>query len=286
MPGGLASRLAAAAPVAAATVAVLALAGGASAHDSRVSGFGAADLDGRIAPAEWADATRVAVRVRISPAEGGGTAGATAFVMNDGSRLYVGFRVARRTSRAGTLALSLAEAGEEFSDRAIFVGAADTPFAFADEFRGDCPANWCDDVGEGGTTDGRGAARMASRSWTVELAKALDSTDDRHDVSVGPGDRLRLSLVYQHGQAATFVPDIRYAVAGAPVRCVVPRLRGKTIGAARRALTQSHCALGKVSFTYASRLARGRIASQSPRPGARRQSGALVNVVVSRGRRP
>jgi subtilisin family serine protease len=62
--------------------------------------------------------------------------------------------------------------------------------------------------------------------------------------------------------------------------CVVPRLSGKTVASARRALSKAGCRLGRVSGTRA-----GRIVRQKPRPGVRKPAGTRVSVVVSRGRR-
>jgi subtilisin family serine protease len=68
------------------------------------------------------------------------------------------------------------------------------------------------------------------------------------------------------------------------VRCVVPRLAGRTIRQARSALAARHCSLGRATRRSSAR-ARGRVVSQSRRPGARLPRGTRVNVVVSRGRR-
>jgi subtilisin family serine protease len=66
--------------------------------------------------------------------------------------------------------------------------------------------------------------------------------------------------------------------------CVVPRLAGKTVSQARRALASRSCALGGVKRAY-SRVDRGRVISQSRRRGARLPRAARVSIVVSRGRR-
>jgi hypothetical protein len=68
------------------------------------------------------------------------------------------------------------------------------------------------------------------------------------------------------------------------VACVVPRLRGKTLAAARTSLTRARCALGRV-LRRRSRVRRGRIVAQGLRPGTRRPRGTRVGVTVSRGRR-
>jgi hypothetical protein len=64
--------------------------------------------------------------------------------------------------------------------------------------------------------------------------------------------------------------------------CVVPRLLGKTLAAATKALHAAGCSLGKVRKVRAGRAHRNRVVSQSPAPGTRRRHGAKVNVVVGR----
>jgi hypothetical protein len=68
------------------------------------------------------------------------------------------------------------------------------------------------------------------------------------------------------------------------VRCIVPRLTGKTLAAARTALARSRCALGRVTKRR-SRVRKGRVVAQSLRPGTRRPRGSRVGLTLSRGRR-
>jgi outer membrane protein assembly factor BamB len=72
--------------------------------------------------------------------------------------------------------------------------------------------------------------------------------------------------------------------ARATSRCVVPKLFGRTLPAARRILIHDHCALGRVHRSF-SRIPRGRVISQQPRAGARLRAGGRVALWVSRGRR-
>lgn len=66
--------------------------------------------------------------------------------------------------------------------------------------------------------------------------------------------------------------------------CVVPRLAGKALPAARTALRDAACTIGRVSRRY-SRVRRGRVMAQRPRAGTRLPAGASVSVVLSRGPR-
>ena len=70
----------------------------------------------------------------------------------------------------------------------------------------------------------------------------------------------------------------------APV-CLVPKLKGKTLAAARGALTSAHCATGKVTKKF-SRVKKGRVISQRPAPGTSLAAGAKVNLVISKGKKP
>jgi eukaryotic-like serine/threonine-protein kinase len=67
---------------------------------------------------------------------------------------------------------------------------------------------------------------------------------------------------------------------------VVPNVKRKTVAQARRLLASKRCALGRIKRAYSTKVRRGRIISQSLRPGARVRRGTRVNVVVSRGKRP
>jgi uncharacterized delta-60 repeat protein len=67
--------------------------------------------------------------------------------------------------------------------------------------------------------------------------------------------------------------------------CVVPKVRGKTLAAARSALTRALCKVGAVTRTYSTKVGKGRVTSQRPAPRTRLGELAKVNLVVSRGRR-
>jgi hypothetical protein len=69
-----------------------------------------------------------------------------------------------------------------------------------------------------------------------------------------------------------------------PVYCVVPRLRSKTLAAAKGALARSHCRLSGVKRAYSRRVGRGRVLAQTPRAGTILPRRGAVSVVVSRGK--
>jgi hypothetical protein len=68
----------------------------------------------------------------------------------------------------------------------------------------------------------------------------------------------------------------------ATVQCVVPRLKGKKLKVAKRAIRQAHCRVGRVVKRH-SKAKRRRVIGQRPRPRTEREAGAPVKILVSRG---
>jgi hypothetical protein len=68
----------------------------------------------------------------------------------------------------------------------------------------------------------------------------------------------------------------------APVRCVVPKLRGKRLRRAKSLLRRAHCRLGQVTRKPGTRIAPGRVLASRPRTGARRPRATRVRLVVAR----
>ncbi|GAC1320552.1 MAG: hypothetical protein NVSMB25_13100 [Thermoleophilaceae bacterium] len=77
------------------------------------------------------------------------------------------------------------------------------------------------------------------------------------------------------------------AIARAPVKCVVPKLKHKTLAQAKKLIAKNHCRLGKVSASAAARR-RGklRVTKSSPKAGTVLPSGARVSVRLGSAARP
>ena len=67
--------------------------------------------------------------------------------------------------------------------------------------------------------------------------------------------------------------------------CIVPNVLRKTLLRSRTVIEESNCLLGRVRRAYSRKVRKGRVVSQSPRTGEVLANGALVDLVVSRGRR-
>ncbi len=73
-------------------------------------------------------------------------------------------------------------------------------------------------------------------------------------------------------------------VVDAIARCVVPKVVGKTLRAAKHELVAYHCAAGKITSVYADKR-KGRVVAQHPKPGTRVKRGSKVALIVSKGKR-
>lgn len=68
-------------------------------------------------------------------------------------------------------------------------------------------------------------------------------------------------------------------------KCTVPRLRGKLLKGAERALRAHNCAVGKLKRATSRTVRKGHVISQQPKPGRRLRRGTRVNLLISRGKR-
>jgi hypothetical protein len=64
-------------------------------------------------------------------------------------------------------------------------------------------------------------------------------------------------------------------------RCTVPRMVGKTLAAARRALVRADCGTAKVRYVVSAKKQR-RVLVQRPRAGSKLRTGTRVTIVVAR----
>jgi len=71
---------------------------------------------------------------------------------------------------------------------------------------------------------------------------------------------------------------------GAAKACVVPKVKGRSLRAAKRAIRSHKCSVGRIKHAASRRVRKGHVISQKPRPGKHLKRGAKVSLIVSRGR--
>lgn len=64
--------------------------------------------------------------------------------------------------------------------------------------------------------------------------------------------------------------------------CVVPKVTGKTLAAAKSAIRKAHCAVGKVKTVSSAKKQRGKVVSQRPGAGKKLPAGAKVSLTVGK----
>jgi hypothetical protein len=68
-------------------------------------------------------------------------------------------------------------------------------------------------------------------------------------------------------------------------KCIVPRVKGRTLEAARNAIRSGSCRTGKITRARSRTIRKGHVISQKPRAHLHLPNGAKVSLVISKGRR-
>ena len=114
-----------------------------------------------------------------------------------------------------------------------------------------------------------------SETWTVTL------TDGVYTFQCDP-HAAQMKGAFSVGSAQLPPPPPPPA---AQPKCKVPKVVGKKLLPAKRAITRARCRVGRIRRAWSKSKARGMVVKQTPRAGVRRPRGTRVNLVVSRGRR-
>jgi hypothetical protein len=115
------------------------------------------------------------------------------------------------------------------------------------------------------------ALRFAGAGATVEPAAATLT-------GLAPSATYHYRLRATNGDGTTAGADRSFKTAPA---CLVPKLKGKKLGAAKKALNAADCKVGKVTRKQSSRKP-GRVISQKPKSGTLLPPGSKVALVVSK----
>jgi PASTA domain len=147
------------------------------------------------------------------------------------------------------------------------------------------------------TRNGSPVTRISAGTYTIEVR---DRSRFHNFHLAGPGVNRTTTVdfvgtvtwtVTFTKRVCTFVCDPHasfmngtFGVDQAPPKCKVPRVVGKKLPVAKKAITRARCRVGRVRRALSPKP-RGRVVSQRPRAGVTRARGTRVNLVLSRGRR-
>ncbi|MDQ6604984.1 MAG: hypothetical protein M3Z06_00380 [Actinomycetota bacterium] len=137
------------------------------------------------------------------------------------------------------------------------------------------------------------AKRLTVHGRASDLIGVTSVSVGGHGVPVGPSGGFQSSVALRLGP--NHIPIRATNVAGIATTttltvayrlrpCVVPRLRAKPLASAKHAIRHNRCALGQVRRMRSRTVGAGRVISSTPKAGRHRAYGAMVSLVVSRGR--
>ena len=121
-----------------------------------------------------------------------------------------------------------------------------------------------------------GAAALVKGANPTFGPNELQAYLESHAIDLGPPGRDGLFGAGKLALGPSPRPALRV--------CVVPRLRGATLAAARSRIRRAGCTVGRVRRTR-NKLRRGRVVAQKPAPGRRVSLRGRVNVTLSSGKR-
>lgn len=149
-------------------------------------------------------------------------------------------------------------------------------YALSSAFGSSCPSSWVDAAQNSMGALARARPESADSSGNFSIPLAMNSS--------APGPILICGYTddgTSFGTAASYSLPLTIKPAGS-ARCVVPRLKGKTLAAARRALRSANCTLGPVTKRRSPRRMRGRVLGQHPAAGTSLRAHGKVALVVGK----
>jgi beta-lactam-binding protein with PASTA domain len=68
-------------------------------------------------------------------------------------------------------------------------------------------------------------------------------------------------------------------------KCVVPKVEGKSLRAAKRAVKAHFCSVGKVGHAFSRKVKKGHVIAQKPRPHTHLRHNGKVRLTLSKGKK-
>ena len=80
-------------------------------------------------------------------------------------------------------------------------------------------------------------------------------------------------------------PPVDLVVSVGPAPCVVPKVKGKSLRAAKRAIAAGHCGVGKIRYAFSRTVKKGRVVATKPGAGKRLPARTKVALTLSKGKK-
>jgi hypothetical protein len=139
---------------------------------------------------------------------------------------------------------------------------------------------------DGDTSTGQGAIVYDRPATTVKFntVAGYDSQFTLHQTGKVPAKgSTRFRFAYAHGFMAAGVAKLATQAAHTFTNCVVPKVTGKPLAAAKKAITHGACTVGKIRYASSTTVKKGRVISQQPKAGKKLAYHAKVSLLVSKG---
>lgn len=137
---------------------------------------------------------------------------------------------------------------------------------------------------DGDTTTGRGAIvydRTADKAFFRDVEKSHEDFTLHQTATVPAHGSAKFRFAYVQSFTSAQVASLAQLAAATFKGCTVPKVKGKTLATAKKAIAHAGCAVGKISYAKSATVAKGHVISERPKAGKHVVYGAKVSLVVS-----
>jgi hypothetical protein len=138
---------------------------------------------------------------------------------------------------------------------------------------------------DGDPTTGRGAIVYDRAATSAQFRTIKDKQENfiLHQTGTVPKNgSVRFRFAYVEAYLQADVASMATLATSVYRGCKVPNVVGKTLAAAKKAITHAGCTVGKVSRVHSSKVAAGRVVSESPKAKRQVEYGTKVALVVAK----
>jgi hypothetical protein len=135
------------------------------------------------------------------------------------------------------------------------------------------------------TGNGINCGAICSASYAAGTIVTLSQSHDVSKTTFGGwnGDCSGIASTCQLTMNGNKAVTATFYQKATPPACIVPKVIGKKLAAAKRRIRAAHCKVGKVSYAKSTKKKKGKVIGQRPRAGSHRANGAKVKLVVGKG---
>lgn len=205
------------------------------------------------------------------------------FIATNSSGMVDGGQVSWTQGLPSTLTLTVASTGNSTATVEGAVDPAGQSTSYVVKY--DLGSSvWCSSAGASGTP---------ADATAPQILPNTDGTFDGIPVDLTgltPGASYCAEIVATNSTGTTPIDDGKQVTwtqptpppTPVPAACIVPKVTGKPLSAAKGAIKRHHCSVGKITKVESTNKNRGHVVSQTPKPGKHLRKGANVALKVGK----